>query len=170
MLTSHRYFDNASKVYSKAYRRACTAFFPRCAPSCQCQVILFILCAMQFPWVALANCGEKYLDGIALKGQADSLGAGRLSKQVPKNIKKVPGTTIAIQYDCTHDISNNILNIMHVLTVGTQSKIDGIQSYLFVTEMVNGYWTRRLHYGGALLCITTVHHLSRRWQFINFNY
>lgn len=44
---------------------------------------------MQFPWVALANCGSKYLDGISLKGQADSLGAGRLSKQAPKNPKKV---------------------------------------------------------------------------------
>lgn len=54
---------------------------------------------MQFPWVALANCGSKYLDGIALKGQADSLGAGRLSKQVSKNPKKV-------QYDYTMLPSN----------------------------------------------------------------
>lgn len=67
--------------------------FLRLALLCRCADILSNLSptfrSMQFPWVALANCGSKYLDGISLKGQADSLGAGRLSKQAPKNPKKV---------------------------------------------------------------------------------
>ncbi|CAM9207909.1 unnamed protein product, partial [Hapterophycus canaliculatus] len=39
---------------------------------------------IQFPWVALANCGEKFLDGIGLKEQADPLGVGRLTKHFTK--------------------------------------------------------------------------------------
>ncbi|CAN0455658.1 unnamed protein product, partial [Ectocarpus sp. 12 AP-2014] len=37
---------------------------------------------IQFPWVALANCGEKYLNGISLKDQTDSLGVGRMTKHL----------------------------------------------------------------------------------------
>lgn len=44
---------------------------------------------VQFPWVALANCGEKYLDGIMLKSHADPLGIGRLTNQSSKKPKKV---------------------------------------------------------------------------------
>ncbi|CAM9478053.1 unnamed protein product [Discosporangium mesarthrocarpum] len=43
---------------------------------------------IQFPWVALANCGTKYVDGISLKGQADSMGAGKLAGQSPKKTRK----------------------------------------------------------------------------------
>lgn len=55
--------------------------------------VSLLLCALsfaQFPWVALANCGEKFLDGISLKDQADSLGVGRLTKQLTKKQAKVP--------------------------------------------------------------------------------
>ncbi|CAM9301976.1 unnamed protein product [Ectocarpus sp. 8 AP-2014] len=41
---------------------------------------------IQFPWVALANCGEKYLNGISLKDQTDSLGVGRMTKQLKKKV------------------------------------------------------------------------------------
>ncbi|CAM9828683.1 unnamed protein product, partial [Scytosiphon promiscuus] len=44
---------------------------------------------IQFPWVALANCGEKFLEGIGLKDQADSLGMGRLTKQLTKKQAKI---------------------------------------------------------------------------------
>ncbi|CAM9105161.1 unnamed protein product [Ectocarpus fasciculatus] len=48
---------------------------------------------IQFPWVALANCGEKFLNGISLKDQTDSLGVGRMTKQLKKKGmgKPMPG-------------------------------------------------------------------------------
>lgn len=82
---------------------------------------------MQFPWVALANCGSKYLDGISLKGQADSLGAGRLSKQVSKNPKKV-------QYDSNLPDDNSLRLYDNIslppCTTPSTSTILGILSYV----------------------------------------
>eukprot|EP00903_Cladosiphon_okamuranus_P017528 g16143.t1 len=49
---------------------------------------------IQFPWVALANCGQKFLDGIALKDQSDVVGGGRMTRQVTKKPKKGANKTM----------------------------------------------------------------------------
>lgn len=49
----------------------------------------------KFPWVALANCGQKFLDGISLKDQSDVGGGGRMTKQVAKKPKKVIPSTLS---------------------------------------------------------------------------
>ncbi|CAM9153609.1 unnamed protein product [Ascophyllum nodosum] len=48
---------------------------------------------IQFPWVALANCGEKYLTGIALKEQVESLGSKKPTEESKAGVLSLPNNT-----------------------------------------------------------------------------